>query len=88
MKLYDSHSAIGDVRGIGLLWAIELVFDRVTMEKDCDLAEKVMYYALKHGMNFKVSGGNVIQLSPALIINREELQRAVNILDNAFHELA
>ena len=88
MKLYDSHSAIGDVRGIGLLWAIELVFDRVTMAKDCDLAEKVMYYALKNGMNFKVSGGNVIQLSPALIINREELLRAVNILDNAFHELA
>jgi 4-aminobutyrate aminotransferase len=62
--------------------------DRKTMAKDCDLAEKVMYYALKNGMNFKVSGGNVIQLSPALIINREELQRAVNIIDNALQELS
>ena len=88
LKLYHVHSAIGDVRGIGLLWAIELVVDRTTMEKNCDLAEKVMYYALKHGMNFKVSGGNVIQLSPALIINREELQRAVKIIDNALQELS
>ena len=86
-ELYKKHKIIGDVRGLGLLWGIELVKDRITKEKAVNEAEKVMYECLKNGLSFKVSAGNVLQLAPALIIKREELQNAFDILDSGLTNL-
>ena len=44
-------------------------------------AEQVMYECLKRGLNFKVTMGNVLTLTPALTITREELDQALDILD-------
>ncbi len=74
---------VGDIRGIGLLWGIELVKDRRTREKAIAEAEQVMYDCLKNGLSFKVSQGNVLQLCPPLIISQEEMARAIQILHNA-----
>ncbi len=74
---------IGDVRGMGLLWGVELVKDKKTKEKAIEEAEVVMYECLKRGLSFKVSAGNVLQLSPALTISRKELDSALNILDES-----
>ena len=79
----EKFSLIGAVRGIGLLWGIELVKDRVTKEKAIKEAEKVMYACLKRGLSFKVSAGNVLQLSPALTITRKELNEALQILEES-----
>ena len=83
-KMHRKYSLIGDVRGVGLLWGIELVTNRTTKEKAMDEAEEIMYECLKQGLSFKVSKGNVLQLSPPLTITREELERAVEILNEAF----
>ena len=82
-RLQEKYLLIGDVRGIGLLWGIELVKDRATKEKATNEAEKVMYECLKHGLSFKVSAGNVLQLSPALTISRDELEEALGILEES-----
>lgn len=82
-RLQQKFSLIGDVRGIGLLWGIELVTDRQTREKAVKQAEIVMYECLKNGLSFKVSQGNVLQLSPPLIITRTELTEALEILEAA-----
>ena len=79
----DRHPLIGDVRGLGLLWGIELVKNRTTKEKATEAAEKVMYHCLENGLSFKVSQGNVIQLSPPLVITRVQLQEALAILESA-----
>ena len=42
-----------------------------------------MYDCLKNGLSFKVSQGNVLQLSPPLTITREQLTEALQILENA-----
>ena len=89
-RLFDMknrYQMIGDVRGIGLLWGVELVIDRESKERAVDEAEKVMYRCLENGLNFKVSQGNVITLSPALIISELELHRALDILNDAFQQL-
>jgi 4-aminobutyrate aminotransferase len=86
--LKEKHDIIGDVRGLGLLWGVELVLDRVTKEKAFKRAEKVMYECLRNGLSFKVSQGNVLQLSPPLVITREELGRAIQILDQALSRTA
>jgi len=82
------HQWIGDVRGIGLLWGIELVKDRNTKEKAISEAERVMYYCLELGLSFKVSQGNVLQLCPPLIITRVQLMDAFKILDLALLSLS
>lgn len=77
------HPLIGDVRGLGLLLGVELVRDRVTMERATEEAEAVMYRALSLGLNFKLTMGNIITLTPALTIAREDLDRALGILDES-----
>ena len=69
------------------MWGVELVIDRETKEKAVKEAEQVMYKCLKKGLSFKVSAGNVLQLSPALTISREELQKAINILEESLSEI-
>ncbi|WP_046221245.1 aspartate aminotransferase family protein [Photobacterium halotolerans] len=78
---------IGDIRGIGLLWGIELVEDRKTKVRAYDAAEQVMYRCLARGLSFKVSQGNVLQLSPPLIITREELALAMDWLEDAIESV-
>jgi 4-aminobutyrate aminotransferase len=85
-QLKQRFRQIGDVRGMGLLWGIELVKDRNTKEKANELAEKIMYDCMRQGLSFKVSQGNVLQLSPALTISREELKVALSILSFAFEK--
>ena len=82
-KLKAKHPIVGDVRGIGLLWGVELIQPGVSPVKAVREAELVMYYCLEHGLSFKVSNGNVLQLSPPIVITRAELTSAFQILDQA-----
>lgn len=84
--LKERFELIGDIRGMGLLWGIELVKDRETKKKAKKKAERIMYECLHLGLSFKVSQGNVLQLSPSLTINRDDLQKAVSILSSAFEK--
>jgi len=84
----DKYPIIGDVRGIGLLWGVELVTDRLTKTRAFDEAEAVLYQCLNDGLSFKVSQGNVIQLSPPLIIERQDLQSALSIFERAIAKIS
>ena len=81
------HLLIGDVRGLGLLMGIELVRDRNTLKRATEEAEQVMYASLRRGLNFKVTMGNILTLSPALIISQAELNQALDILDDCIGEV-
>jgi 4-aminobutyrate aminotransferase len=86
-QLMREHRLIGDVRGLGLLLGIELVKDRVTMDRACNEAEAVMYRCLSLGLNFKITMGNILTLTPALTISEEQLQRAFEIISQALREI-
>ena len=81
------HRLIGDARGLGLLLGVELVTDRATRARATDHAEALMYAALSRGLSFKVTMGNVITLAPPLVITREELDRALAILDECLTDV-
>ena len=83
LEMKAKYPVIGDVRGIGMLWGIELVTNHESKQRAYDEAEAVLYQCLNHGMSFKVSQGNVIQLSPPLIITREQLTEALAIFEEA-----
>ena len=83
LRMKEQYPLIGDVRGIGLLWGVELVTDRESKQRAYDEAEAVLYQCLSNGLSFKVSQGNVIQLSPPLIITLQQLKQALAIFEQA-----
>ncbi|MCS0500869.1 (R)-1-hydroxy-2-aminoethylphosphonate ammonia-lyase [Ancylobacter mangrovi] len=74
---------IGDVRGRGLLFGVEIVTDRAERRPDLALAETVYYRCLEAGLSFKISQGNVLTLSPPLVISKQDLDRALDIVESA-----
>ncbi|GAA3554940.1 aspartate aminotransferase family protein [Snuella lapsa] len=84
--LKRKYPLISEVRGLGLLWGVELRYPETNKAAYTE-AEKIMYSCLSQGLSFKVSQGHVLQLSPALTIQRNDLQKAINILDKALRTL-
>lgn len=80
MKRYE---LIGDVRGVGCLMGAELVRDRKTREPANDAAEQVLYGALRQGLSFKVSMGNVLTLTPPLVVTDQQMHDAMDILERS-----
>lgn len=80
------HPLIGDVRGRGLLMGIELVTDRSTRARASDAAESVLYRSLAKGLSFKTTMGNVLTLTPPLTIEEADLNRALDILEEAISD--
>jgi len=81
--LMDRSPHVGDVRGRGLLFGLEIVEDRDTREPAGERAERIYYRCLAEGLSFKISAGNVLTLSPPLIIARDDLDRALSIVERA-----
>lgn len=84
----DRHDLVGDVRGKGLMTGIELVADKKTkapleMERGARLAEIVK----AEGVKIRVSG-NMIILSPPLVIQRPEIDKIIDALDIALSEVS
>jgi 4-aminobutyrate aminotransferase len=80
------HPLIGDVRGRGLLMGVELVLDREAKTPAPDAAEAVMYRAMDAGLSFKTTMGNVLTLTPPLVVTEAEMMRALDILEAAIGE--
>ncbi len=78
------HRLIVDVRGIGLLLGIELARDG---KRATDEAERIMYRSLELGLSFKVTMGNILTLTPPLTITRDQLDRALDIIDACLTDL-
>jgi 4-aminobutyrate aminotransferase/(S)-3-amino-2-methylpropionate transaminase len=77
--------AIGDVRGLGAMLAIELVRDRETKEPDSETATKVVETAAQHGVLLLKSGiyGNCIRVLTPLVITDGELDEALAVWEQA-----
>jgi len=80
-ELKNRHELIGDVRGQGLMAALELVANRSNKEALGKAAvQKVQDVAYEAGVLARTSGANII-LSPPLIITTEHVKRIITALD-------
>jgi len=84
--LKAKHSTIGDVRGRGLLVGVELVLNQEEKTPANDLAEDVLYRCLNKGLSFKLSMGNVMTLTPPLIIKKAQIELSLEIIDQSLSE--
>ena len=81
-----SHEIVGDVRGLGLVAAIELVRDRASKElfdASAGVARRVWLAALEEGVIFRPLTGDVLAMSPPLVISNEQIDMMVSALDRA-----
>lgn len=85
--LKSRHALIGNIAGVGLHLGIDLVKDRKSRARAVDEAEVVMYKCMQKGLAFKTIEGNILTLRPALVISTEEMDRALDILDEAIGEV-
>ncbi len=65
------------------MFGVEIVRDKATKEQDHEAAERIYYRCMNDGLSFKISGGNVLTLSPPLTIERSQLDRALDIVERA-----
>jgi taurine--2-oxoglutarate transaminase len=91
-ELADKHICVGDVRGVGHFWALEIVKNRKTKEPFDTKEEKFSGKAL---MTAKISGDamqnglyisswyDTMVITPPLIITEEEIDEAIEILDKS-----
>jgi len=85
-SMQQRYAAIGDVRGRGLLFGIELVTDRNSKHPANDLAEAVLYRCLSKGLSFKLTMGNTLTFTPPLVLTRQQLEDALNIVEESLSE--
>jgi 4-aminobutyrate aminotransferase/(S)-3-amino-2-methylpropionate transaminase len=81
----ERWDAIGDVRGLGAMLAIELVRDRATKEPDADTASAVVEAAAERGLLLLKSGiySNCIRVLTPLVITDAELDEALGVWEQA-----
>ena len=81
----ERWDAIGDVRGLGAMMAIELVDDRETKAPSADLATRVVEAAAERGLLLLKAGiySNCIRVLTPLVISDAELDEALDVWEQA-----
>jgi adenosylmethionine-8-amino-7-oxononanoate aminotransferase len=89
LALKDKHMLVGDVRGKGLMCAVELVADRKTKEPlASEFSLKVGALCQDEGAMVRVGSTGVIIMSPPLVISKDELDVIVNALDKSIGKIS
>ncbi len=78
--LKDEIPLIGDVRGLGLMLAIELVKDERTKEHASEERDKALYKAFDAGLLLLPGGRSTLRLAPPLVIDEEEFEEGLQTL--------
>lgn len=90
-EMQAKHPIIGEVRGAGLFWGVELVKDRSTREKATKEAVQVCVKSREKGLNIIISGkagiGNVLNIKPPMTISEELLGQGLDILDGVLSDV-
>ncbi|MBC8393532.1 MAG: acetyl ornithine aminotransferase family protein [Deltaproteobacteria bacterium] len=84
--LQKSHECMGDVRGKGLMVAVELVEDRETRAPARSLRDKIIQKAFQKGLLLLGCGENSIRFSPALTVSSAQIDVCLTIFDEAVRE--
>ncbi|MEY4613065.1 MAG: 5-aminovalerate aminotransferase DavT [Planctomycetota bacterium] len=85
--LKDKHTLIGDVRGKGLMLAIDLVKDRDTREPASRERDAVVQACFKKGLLLLGCGVSGIRFCPPLVVRERDAKTAVRILDEVLTEI-
>jgi 4-aminobutyrate aminotransferase-like enzyme len=88
-ELQQKYPLIGDVRGMGMMQALELVKDRQTKEPAAGEATQLMERARANGLLVGKGGllSNTIRMAPPMNISKADVDEAIRLLDKSFSEV-
>jgi len=78
---------VGDVRGLGLMIGVELVYDQQTKERAPELRDQLEMLAFERGLLILGCGPNSIRLCPPLIITKDQADFAMDTLEQCLQHL-
>ena len=70
-QLKENHRIVRDVRGLGLMLALELRFD----------VKDVLFEGIKEGLLMLYSGRNIIRLLPPLVLDEVKVAKTLSVMD-------
>lgn len=82
-ELQDKHAAIAEVRGLGLMIGVELAHDREATEPWPELRDKIVVECFNRGLVIQGAGESSIRFSPPLIVDRGQVDYAINTFEAA-----
>lgn len=86
-EMAEKYELIGDVRGKGLLLAVEFVRDRGTRKPAVKERDEIVRAALNRGVIVFRGGKSAIRIAPPLIISQRELEMGLDIFEQALGEV-
>jgi 4-aminobutyrate aminotransferase len=86
-QLQDRFEAIGDVRGVGMMQAVELVEDRETKKPDKALRDRILKACFKKGLLLLSCGQSTIRFCPPLVATAQHVRVACEIFGETLQEL-
>jgi LysW-gamma-L-lysine/LysW-L-ornithine aminotransferase len=76
LKLKEKHRIVRDVRGLGMMLALELRFD----------VRNLLLDGIRHGLLMLYSGKNILRLLPPLVMDKETISQALETMDELLSE--
>ena len=89
IRSYADHPLVGDVRGVGLIGAVEVVRDKATKQSfdpKAGVAAYLVRRAQHHGAILRNMPGDIVAFSPPLIISESEIDEMMACFGKALHD--
>lgn len=86
--LVKKYDCLGEVRGRGLMVGLEVITDKASQGKNGALRDKIVDHCFEKGLLILGCGENSVRFSPPLVIDGEDVQTAVEILDQVIQDVA
>jgi 2,2-dialkylglycine decarboxylase (pyruvate) len=91
-ELGERHEVIGEVRGMGLLWGVELVEDRATKEPAAATGRALTDRCYSCGLSLNITKGRAggaacMRIAPPLTVSEDEIDTGVQIMDDVLTEI-
>jgi 4-aminobutyrate aminotransferase len=85
-RLMDKYECIGDVRGMGMMLGVEFVTDKTSLTPAPELRDRIEIACYQKGLIILGCGTNSIRWSPPLILEKEHVDVALEIFEEAIAE--
>lgn len=86
LELQAAFPIIGNVSGLGLNLAVDLVKDRQTRTRAIEEANQLMGFCMERGISFKLIQGNILNLKPALVVTKGEVDWVLSVLEEGLSQ--
>lgn len=87
LELQREFPIIGNVSGLGLNLAVDLVKDYQSKTRAIEEANQLMGFCMERGISFKLIQGNILNLKPALVVTKGEVDWVLEVLKNGLISL-